>query len=85
THAPAYAELAETYAAWGLRRERACLGFQWESRVLEFQSLYDLAYDYAHAALRLAPDLPAAHRAMAAALRHGAKADPERRLREARQ
>lgn len=83
TNAAAYAELSETYSAWGLRRERSCLGLQWESRMLEFQSLYDLAFDYAQTALRLDPESGATHRAMAAALRHGTKADPERRLREA--
>ncbi len=83
TSAPAYAELSETYSSWGHRRESACLGFWRELRVVEFQSLYDLAYDYAEMALRLDPGLAAAHRAMAAALRHGAKTDPERRSREA--
>jgi tetratricopeptide (TPR) repeat protein len=79
----AYAELALTYAAWGLRRELACPGIRHEIDALEFQSLYDLAYDYADAALRLAPDAAAAHLAMAAALRRGAKADPVRREAEA--
>lgn len=81
--AAAYAELSEVYSYWGFRREDACLGFHHETRMLEYQSLYDLAYDYAAMALRLAPELGAAHRAMAAALRRGAKADPERRAREA--
>jgi tetratricopeptide (TPR) repeat protein len=83
TLAPAYAELSQTYSSWGLRRETACLGFWRELRVVEFQSLYDLAYDYAEMALRLDPGLASAHRAMAAALRRGAKTDPERRAREA--
>ena len=81
--APAYAELSLTYSSWGLRREAACLGFWRELRVLEFQSLYDLAYGYAETALRLAPERAAPHRAMAAALRRGARIDPERRAREA--
>lgn len=81
--APAYAELSLTYSYWGFRRENACLGFQREIHMLEFQSLYDMAYDYAGMALRLAPELGAPHLAMAAALRRGAKADPERRAREA--
>lgn len=83
TFAPAYAELARTYAEWGQRRESSCIGIRHEVMALEFQSLYDLAYDYADAALRLAPDLAAAHHAMAAALRRGAKADPARRADEA--
>ncbi|MFI5345977.1 MAG: tetratricopeptide repeat protein [Elusimicrobiota bacterium] len=83
TSAPAYVELSETYAAWGLLRESACLGFWRELRVLEFQSLYDMAYGYAETALRLAPEQSAVHRAMAAALRRGARVDPERRAREA--
>ena len=83
TSAPAYAELSETYSSWGSRRESACLGFWRELRVLEFQSLYDLAHAYAETALRLDPGLSAAHRAMSAALRRGAKIDPERRAREA--
>jgi tetratricopeptide (TPR) repeat protein len=81
--APAYAELSTVYSYWGHRREDACLGFRHEIRMLEYQSLYDLAYDYAAMALRLAPELGASHRAMAAALRRGSKADPERRAREA--
>lgn len=84
TFAPAYAELALTYAAWGLRRESACLGLRHEVRQTEYQSLYDLARDYAAEALRLAPALAAAHLGMARALRRGNKADPERREREAR-
>ncbi len=83
TSAPAYAELSETYSSWGFLRESSCLGFWHELRVPEFQSLYDLAYGYAETALRLAPELAAAHRAMSSALRRGAKADPERRSREA--
>lgn len=81
--APAYVELSETYSCWGFRRESSCLGFWRELHLLEFQSLYDLAYGYAETALRLAPESAAAHRAMAAALRRGAKADPDRRAREA--
>ncbi|MFI5360940.1 MAG: tetratricopeptide repeat protein [Elusimicrobiota bacterium] len=81
--AAAYAELSETYSSWGALREASCLGFWRELRVLEFQSLYDLAYAYAEMALRLDPGLPAAHRATAAALRRGAKADPDRRSQEA--
>lgn len=81
--APAYAELSLTYSSWGLCREAACLGFRRELRALEFQSLYDLAYAYAETALRLAPERAAPHRAMAAALRRGARIDPERRQREA--
>jgi tetratricopeptide (TPR) repeat protein len=83
TAAPAYAELSETYSNWGYRRESACLGFWRELRVLEFQSLYDLAYGCAETALRLAPELAATHRAMSAALRRGARIEPERRSREA--
>ncbi len=83
TCASAYAELALTYAAWGLRRELACPGIRHEIAALEFQSLYDLAHDYADAAMRLAPDTAAAHLAVAAALRRGAKADPVRREAEA--
>ncbi|MDE2489989.1 MAG: tetratricopeptide repeat protein [Elusimicrobia bacterium] len=82
--AEAYAELSETYSYWGLRRENSCHGFRRETRRVEYQSLYDLAYDYAAMTLRLAPELAAAHRAMAVSLRRGAKADAERRLREAR-
>ncbi|MDO8757335.1 MAG: hypothetical protein Q7J64_04940, partial [Elusimicrobiota bacterium] len=67
--AAAYAELSLTYSYWGLRREYSCAGLRHELRVVEFQSLYDLAYDYAELSLRLAPDLGAAHLAMAAALR----------------
>lgn len=81
--APAYAELSLTYSHWGFRRENACLGFRRELHMPEFQSLYDMAYDYAGMALRLAPELGLSHLAMAAALRRGAKADPERRAREA--
>ncbi|MDE2039482.1 MAG: tetratricopeptide repeat protein [Elusimicrobia bacterium] len=83
TQAPAYAELSLAYSSWGLRRESACLGFRHETQLPEYQSLYDLAFDYADMALRLAPDLAASHLAMAAALRSGAKADPARRAREA--
>lgn len=83
TSAEAYAELSLTYSAWGLRRESSCRGLNHELRVIEFQSLYDLAYDYADMALRLSPDLGIAHLAMAAALRRGAKSDPERRAKEA--
>lgn len=82
-HAAAHAELSQVYAAWGLRRENGCLGFRRETRRAEFQSLYDMAYEYAASALRLAAENGASHRAMAAALRRGAKADQERRLREA--
>lgn len=81
--APAYAELALTYADWGWRRESACVGLRHELRAVEFQSLYNLAYDCAETAVRLAPESAAAHHAMAAALRSGAKADPGRRAREA--
>lgn len=83
TYAPAYAELSETYSYWGFRRESSCLGLRHETRLLEFQSLYNLAYDYADMAVRLAPDAGAPHRAMAAALRRGARADPPRRSQEA--
>ncbi|MBI4060446.1 MAG: hypothetical protein HY403_03365 [Elusimicrobia bacterium] len=83
TSAEAYAELSLTYSNWGLRREASCTGLRRELRVIEFQSLYDLAYDYAELALRLAPELAAARLAMAAALRRGARSDPERRAREA--
>lgn len=79
----AYAELSLTYSAWGLRRETSCLGIRHEVSAPEYQSLYDLAYDHAEAALRLAPESALAHRAMAGALRRGAKADPERRAAEA--
>lgn len=72
--APAYAGLSETYSYWGFRRQ---IGGQ------ESQSLYDMAHDYAHLALRLAPELAEAHRAMAVALRHGRRtSDHERRRRE---
>lgn len=71
--APAYAEISQTYAYWGFRRE---ISGQ------EHQSLYDMAYEYAETALRLAPGLGAAHRAMSVALRRGRRADPERRRRE---
>lgn len=81
--AAAYAELSLTYSYWGLRREYSCAGLRHELRVVEFQSLYDLAYDYAELSLSLAPELAAAHLAMAAALRRGVKSDPERRSREA--
>lgn len=84
TRAAAYAELSLTYSSWGLRRESACLGLSHEVRQTEYQSLYDLARDYAVEALRLEPGLAAAHLAMACALRRGNKADPERREREAR-
>ncbi len=83
TSAEAYAELSLTYSAWGLRRELSCMGLRHELRVIEFQSLYDLAYDYAELALRLAPELATARLAMAAALRRGVKSDPVRRAREA--
>lgn len=83
TSAEAYAELSLTYSAWGLRRESSCTGLRHELRVIEFQSLYDLAYDYAELALRLAPELATTHLALAAALRRGAKSDPDRRAREA--
>lgn len=83
TFAPAYAELSLTYSAWGLRRESACLGLRHEVRLSEYQSLYDLARDFAAEALRLDPGLGAAHLAMACALRRGAGADPARRAREA--
>ncbi len=83
TSADAYAELSLTYSAWGLRRESSCTGLRHELRVIEFQSLYDLAYNYADLALKLAPELPAARLAMASALRRGIKNDPERRAREA--
>lgn len=72
-YAPAYAELAETYAYWAFRREIAGQ---------EHQSLYLLAYDSAETALRLDPRLPAAHRAMAVSLRRGPKADAQRRAKE---
>lgn len=83
TSAEAYAELSLTYSGWGLRRELSCTGLRHELRVIEFQSLYDLAYDYAELAVRLAPELATSHLAMAAALRRGVKSDPERRAREA--
>ncbi len=73
SHAPAYAELAATYSYWGFRREICGL---------EYESLYDLSYDYADMALRLAPESAAAHCAMAVALRRGKKADLARRRRE---
>jgi tetratricopeptide (TPR) repeat protein len=81
--APAYAELSTTYFQWGLRRENSCFGFRRDLHGLEYQSLYDLAFEYAQMALRLAPDLASAHRAMAAALRRGRRADPGRRTEEA--
>lgn len=71
--AEAYAGLAETYAYWGFRREICGQ---------EHQSLFDMAYDCAEAALRLAPDKAVCHRAMAVALRRGAKADAGRRRSE---
>ncbi len=83
-YAPAYAELSQAYFSWGLRRENSCLGFRRDLCALEYQSLYDMAYEYAHMALRLAADLPSAHRAMAAALRRGSRADPVRRAQEAK-
>lgn len=74
TLAPAYAGLSETYSYWGFRRQIAGQ---------ESQSLYDMAHDYAHMALRLAPELAEAHRAMAVALRRGRrKSDHERRRQE---
>lgn len=84
TFAPAYAELSRTYSAWGLRRESACLGLRHEVRQDEYQSLYDLARDYATESLRLEPGLAAAHLAMACALRRGTHAAPQRREDEAR-
>lgn len=72
--AEAYAELSQTCAYWAFRRE--ICGQQ-------FEGLYEMAYDYADMALRLAPDLARAHTAMAVALRRGPKADPERRRKEA--
>lgn len=72
-YAPAYSELAETYAYWAFRREIAGQ---------EHQSLYLLAHDCAETALKLDPRLPAAHRAMAVSLRRGPKADPQRRAKE---
>lgn len=82
--AEAYAELSLTYSAWGRRREASCLGLRREMRIIEFQSLYDLAFDCAELALRLEPELAAGHLAMSSALRQGARGDPERREREAR-
>lgn len=73
SYAPAYAELAQTYAYWAFRREIAGQ---------EHQSLYGMACDCAETALRLDPGLAAAHRAMAVALRRGPKADPARRKKE---
>lgn len=72
-NAPAYAELSQTYAYWGFRREICGL---------EHQSLYDMALDYAQEALRLDARLPAAHRAIAVALRRGSQADCARREKE---
>lgn len=72
--APAYAGLSETYSHWGFRRQIAGQ---------ESQTLYDMAHDCAHMALRLAPELAEAHRAMAVALRRGRrKSDHERRRQE---
>lgn len=73
-YAPAYAGLSETYSYWGFRRQ---VGGQ------ESATLYGMAYDFAETALRLAPELAAAHRAMAVALRRGRrKTDPDRRRQE---
>ncbi len=73
-YAPAYAGLSETYSYWGFRRE---IGGQ------KSQGVYDMAYEYADMALRLAPERGDSHRAMALALRRGARADAARRKEEA--
>lgn len=72
-NASALSGLAEAYACWGFRREL-------EGK--DPQSYYDLAFDSAERAVQLASGLADAHRAMALALRRGAKADPERRKAE---
>lgn len=73
--AEAHGALAETYSFWGFRREISGL---------EGESLYEMAHEYADMALKLAPNSAAAHRAMSVALRRGRKADPARRLEEAK-
>lgn len=70
-----YSALAETYSYWGFRKEISGD---------EAQSYYDLAWHQAYEALRQAPERAESHRALAMALRRGQKADPDRRLREAR-
>jgi len=70
TDASAYAALSQTYAFWAFRRE---------IEGLESQSLYERAYECAETAVRLAPERPDAHRALAIALRRGPRADQARR------
>lgn len=70
---PACVGLAEAYAYWGFRQEIE--GEDPEAR-------YALAYLFAEKALALAPHEGASHRAMAVALRRGARADAGRRRAE---
>jgi tetratricopeptide (TPR) repeat protein len=65
--------LAEAFAYWGFRRE-----LEGE----DAEASYALAYRYAEKALALAAQEGSSHRAMAVALRRGARADAERRRAE---
>lgn len=73
--APVYAALAETCAHWGWRREIAGLSCR---------AHYADALHNATRALELTPESGDAHRALAAALRHGPARDDARRLAAAR-
>lgn len=72
--APVRVALAETYSYWGFRRD--IVG-------QECRTYYELSYEEACNALEMAPERPESHRAMAIALRYGARADPVRRVKEA--
>lgn len=65
--------LAEAYAYWGFRHE-----LEGEDP----ESCYELAARFAQKALDLAPQESSSHRAMAIALRRGARADADRRRAE---
>ena len=69
----ACAGLAEVFSYWGFRLEI-------EGGAAE--AYYSLAYRYAEKALELAAQEASSHRAMAAALRRGERADAERRRAE---
>ena len=71
--AAAWGSLAEAYAHWGFRQE-----LDGESPEI----CYEFAYQFAEKALALAFKEGASHRAMAAALHRGARADAERRRAE---
>jgi tetratricopeptide (TPR) repeat protein len=72
-YAPAHAALAECYAHWGFRRELDGL---------EAKSYYALAVEQGERAVSLAPEAACSHRALAAALARGERADPVRRREE---